>query len=313
MTSKLHTLLGLLICAIVVVSAAADDTKATDPDSGSDSDSKKYSLRYNFQIGETIRWEVLQQTRIRMTISNKTQVSEMVTKSVKLWRIIDVQPDGTATLENSVESVDMRRSTPDTKEVRYNSRTDEQPAPGYEALAQSIGVPVSVLTIDTKGELLKRERKPVMAAAQNEQGQVTIPLPEEAVPVGHAWSFRYEIDQPLDNGTFKKVRLLQTFKLESVKTGIATIDVATRILTPIHDPAVEVKLVQRESSGTVRFDVDAGRVVKQQLDIDRRVVGFTPNSPASSFHHVNRFTETLLTEEPKTASRLKPVKTEKRS
>jgi len=301
-------LIGLVPLAIFAAPACGDDSKAAESQPGSE----KYTLRYSFQPGETIRWEVLQQTRIRMTVSGSTQTSEMVSKSVKAWRVTHVEPDGTATFEHLVESVDMRQKFSGRQEVRYNSQTDEKPAPGFESVAAVVGVPLAVIRMNTRGEILSRERKAVKGAAKNEEGQMTIPLPEEAVPVGHTWSFPYDIDLPLENGTVKKIKTLQTFTLREVKTGVATIEVATKILTPIHDPALEAKLIQREQSGTLRFDIDAGRVLRQQMDIDRRVVGFTSNNPASSLHYLNRFTEILLTEEPKMASRPKSAEAESR-
>ena len=121
---------------------------------------------------------------------------------------------------------------------------------------------------------------------------MTIPLPERPVPVGHTWSFPQDIDVKLNTGGIKKVKARQAVTLESVKTGVATIRVATQILTPIDDPAIESQLIQRESSGTVRFDIDAGRVLSQQMDVDKHVVGF--RGPASSLHYLTRFTEELL-------------------
>lgn len=290
---------GLFVLAMVAARASADDS----PAAPADSDAEKYTLRYQFHPGETVRWEVLQQGRVRTTLNGTTQVAETVTKSVKAWRVKDVEPDGTATFEHLVESVDMRHRFTDRPEVRYRSTTDEQPPPGYENLAQSIGVPIAVVKMDCHGEILDRERKPLKAAAQNNEGLMTIPLPDEPIAAGHAWELPCDVDLPLENGTIKKVKILQKFKLQGVKTGVATIEVGTRILTPLHDPALEAKLIQKEQSGTVRFDLDAGRVLGQQMDLDRRVVGFTPNNPASSLHYVTRFTETLLPDPPDVASR----------
>jgi hypothetical protein len=301
--------LGLLILAVFAARAVADDSRAA----ASDSSSEQYTLRYKFRPGETIRWEVLHQARVRSTVADTTRCSEMVTKSVKAWRVTDVEPDGTATFEHLVESVHMRNKFSDRGEVRYNSETDEEAPVGYEGVAESIGVPLTVAKMSPQGEILHRERKRVKAAAQNQEGLMSIPLPEEAVPVGHTWSLPYDIEVPLENGTVKKVKSLQTFTLESVRTGVATIRVATKILTPIHDPALEAKLIQREQSGTVRFDLDAGRVLSQQMDLDRRVVGFTPTSAASSLHYVTRFTETLLPDEPEIASRPEPPTAGKRN
>ncbi len=299
MRSSWPVLIALVALTILTAPAFADSSQGGE----SRPDSETYLLRYKFHPGETIRWEVLHQARVRTTVSGTTQVAETVSKSVKAWRVTDVEPDGTATFEHSVESVDMRQKFSDREEVRYNSQTDEKPAPGFEALAQSIGVPLAVVTMNAKGEILRRQRKAVRAAAQNKEGQMTLPLPDEAVPVGHTWSLPHTIELPLENGTVKKIKTLQTFKLASVKTGVAAIEMATKILTPIHDPALEAKLIQRESSGTVKLDIDAGRVIGQQTDLDRRVVGFAANNPASSLHYLTRFTEELLPEQPKTAGR----------
>ena len=43
----------------------------------------------------------------------------------------------------------------------------------------------------------------------------------------------------------------------------------------------------------MRFDIDEGRILGQQMDIDKHVVGF--RGDASSIHYVNRFSERLLT------------------
>ena len=180
---------------------------------------------------------------------------------MKAWRVTDVQPDGTATFEHSVERVDMRQKLTGRDEVRYNSQTDAKPPVGFEDVAQSVGVPLSVVTMDAKGKVLHRDRRRKAAtggraaqvAAQSE-GWMTIPLPDEAVPVGHTWSLPQDIDIPLETGGVKRIKAIQQFTLEDVKTGVATIRVSTEILTPITDPAIESQLVQRESSrpGAIR-------------------------------------------------------------
>jgi len=130
---------------------------------------------------------------------------------------------------------------------------------------------------------------------------MSIPLPNEPVPVGHTWSLPVDIDIPLEGGAVKKIKAVQQFTLEEVKTGVATIRVSTDILTLITDPAVESQLIDRETSGRVRFDIDAGRIIGQQMDVDKHVVGF--RGDASSIHHVMRFSEQLLPEQVKTAEK----------
>src|SRR5262249_42858672 len=72
----------------------------------------------------------------------------------------------------------------------------------------------------------------------------------------------------------------------------ATIQIETQIVTPLNDPAIEAQLVQRMTSGSVRFDIEKGRLISQQMDLDRHVIGFS--GAASSMHCVTRFTEQFL-------------------
>lgn len=262
-----------------------------------------YALRYKYTPGETIRWEVEHRSKVRATVSGSTQNTETLSVSMKAWRISEVKPDGTATFEHRVEWVDMRQTLTGRSEVRYDSRTDKTPPPGFESAAKSVGVPLALVTMDPLGKIVKRkDLKPQSSAAPdaqdsspNRESWLTIPLPEEPVPVGHSWSIPQNIDIPLPSGSVKRIQAVQQFKLEEVKTGVAVIRVSTDILTPISDPAIESQLVQREAAGRVWFDIDAGRVLRQEMETDKRVVGF--RGDASSIHYVNRFTERLAKRE----------------
>jgi hypothetical protein len=260
-----------------------------------------YSLGYKFHPGEVLRWKVVHRAKIKTTVSGTTQTAETVSQSVKVWRVKEVSPDGTVTFDNLVENVDMRQNVTGREEVRFNSQTDEKPPAAFEAVARSIGVPISTITLNGQGKVIQREQSQAPAAAPNQDGQITVPLPDHPVAVGESWSFPYEIQVPLADGKVKKVKTVQQFTLAEVKDGVASIQVATQVLTPIHDPAVEAQLIQRASSGSVRFDVEAGRVIGQQMDVDKVVVGF--QGRASSLHYLSRFTEDFLGDETKTASR----------
>ncbi len=252
---------------------------------------EKYLLRYRFEPGQSLRWEVAHRVSIRTSVSGTSKTAETDSRSVKAWRVGEVQPDGTATFDHLVEYVDMRQKLTGCEAVHYDSRRHPEPPEGFRHVAQSVGVTLSVVTMDGCGKIVHRERKEVKAQAKSE-GPMTIPLPEEPIAVGHTWSYPQQIDVQLNTGLLKKVKARQTFTLECVRTGVATIRVATRILTPISDPAVESQLIQRETAGIVRFDINAGRVLSQQMDVDKHVVGF--RGRASSLHYVTRFTERLL-------------------
>jgi hypothetical protein len=257
----------------------------------------KYELRYKFKPGEVVRTEVVHKATVETTIQGTSQTAETRTSSVKTWKIDKVADDGSITFTHLIENIDMWQKMQGRQELRYNSQTDKQPPQGYEDVAKQVGVPLTTITMDAHGKILHREEK--LKQPNTNPTQITMPLPSEAIPVGHKWNMPYAIQLNGNNGGVKKVDLRQQFTLESVATGVATIKVETLVLTPINDPALEAQLIQRMTSGTVKFDIDAGRIIAQLTDLDRRVIGF--NGPASSMHYLTRVEEKMLPAPPQTA------------
>jgi len=280
--------------------AAADPSETRSPASPTE----KYTLRYKFQAGETLRWKVVHRARVETSVSGTSQTAETVTTSTKVWKVQKVEPNGAATFEQLVDNVDMWQKLTGRMEVRYNSQTDKKTPAGFEGVAKSIGVPLSRTTIDPLGKILKREHLVAKPQAEHD-GLLTIPLPESPVALGETWMYPCDIEVPLEHGGIKKIKSRQTFTLEAVTNGTATIRVATQILTPVDDPAIEARLTQRDTGGTVTFDIGAGRVVAQQMDTDKRVIGF--RGEASSLHCRTRFTEELLAQGSQAGDGVKPA------
>lgn len=298
MQARLLFVFGLLTLSATSVAYVSAAQAENSPDS-----SAKHLLRYKFSPGETLRWKVVQQAKVKTTVGGTTQTAETHNRSVKVWRILGADPSGRMKFEHSVESVDMRQTVTGRAEVRYNSTTDKEPPPGFEQAADSVGVLLSIITIDARGIIVDRQNK--RAGLGGVDTQITIPLPTEPVAVGDTWSQTYQTNEKLKSGQVKKVQIRQRFTLAELSLGVATIRVDTHVLTPIDDPALEAQLIQREKKGKIRFDVDAGRVLSQQLDLDKRVVGFAGES--SSLHYTMRFSEELMKPADRTARKAKPV------
>jgi hypothetical protein len=258
--------------------------------------SAKYDLKYKFTTGEVVRTEVIHRATVQSTIDGSTQRAETQSKSIKAWQIKSVGEDGAITFVHRVESIEMWQRMQGREEIRYNSLTDKEPPAGYEDVAKAVGVPLTIATMDCRGKILKRQEK--RAQPVSVSTQMTMPLPEGPIAIGESWSSPVEIEVIKDNLP-KKIQTRQKFTLEKVSADLATISVDYQVLTPVNDPAIEAQLIQRMSSGTVKFDIVAGRVAGQQLDLDRHVIGFS--GAASSMHYVTRFTEEALKAPVKTA------------
>ena len=266
---------------------------------GTQDTAAKVNLRYKFTPGETLETEVVHRTKVKTTVQGTTQTAESQSTSVKVWKITDVTDEGTVTFDHMVARVEMWQRTSGRQKVRYNSDTDTKVPPGYEHVAEAVGVPVSTVTMSARGKIITRKehRDQPMGVST----QMTMPLPERRIAIGESWSSPLEIDVARKDGSIKKIQTRQKFTLGKVADGVATIKVDSQVLTPVHDPAIEAQLIQRLSQGTVRFDIDSGRVLSQQLDLDRHVIGFS--GAASSMHYVTRFTEKLIRPSEKTARR----------
>ncbi|MBX9791271.1 MAG: hypothetical protein K2Y37_20315 [Pirellulales bacterium] len=295
--------LGFMMLAAVPLRAAgpaggATPTGVDAPEAGNGSDAaaestdKTYRLRYRFKAGETIRWQVEHRARVTTTVSGSTQTAETLSRSIKVWRIKELAaaPQPAVVFEHLVENVEMRQKLSGREEVVYNSATDVVPPAGFEQAAQSVGVVLARVTMDLRGIIVQRG-----GAVADAEGQspLTLPLPEEAVPVGHTWYAPSETTVKLKDGQVRTVKLRQRCTLAEVRDGIAKIEVESQIITPIRDqPELEAQLIQRQSSGELQFDIAAGRLLSHRLELDKRVVGFSGEQ--SSLHYVTRFTEELV-------------------
>ena len=127
-------------------------------------------------------------------------------------------------------------------------------------------------------------------------------LPEKPVKIGSTWYEPSELRNRLPDGRVKRVKIRKLYELVKVKTGVATISIKTEVLTPFNDARIQSQLVQQLTDGTIKFDLDAGRILSKQLDWDETVVGF--NGADSLMKYLARFTEELLPAEARTAQRI---------
>lgn len=274
---------------------AADEAPAADGATSptpveSAPDKTTCELRYKCKIGEVLRYEVSHRAAIHSTIDQATQAAQTRTDSIKAWKITDVLPDGAIEFLTVVERVHMVNQLPDKDPTEYDSQRNETPPPGFEDAARSIGVPLSLVRITPFGKLLRRDEK-LKRQAGDDDGPIAVRLPEQPVAIGDTWDEPFELTVTLKTGGTKMIHTRRHYKLARVENGVATIAVDYQVLSPV-DAHIESQLVQRLMDGEVRFDIEAGRVVSQKMDVDKRILGFA--GPTSSMSYLMRMEEKLL-------------------
>lgn len=299
---KLPTRLVPLLFAFLLAATpglgGSASARAQSPDSSAQPETK-YTLRYRFHEGETVRTQVVHQASTETRINGNTQTSKSRSVSTKVWKIKQIDDAGNITFEHMISDVEMSQQSTGRSEVRYNSKTDSEIPKEYEPVAKTVGVKLAEVTITPAGEVVDREGRP--AGLDLGLGPIATPLPKEPVQVGDKWHLPNEVRVRVA-GQVKTIKTRQQFILEKVQTGVATISVRTQVLTPVDDAKVQSQLVQQLTNGKIKFDVDTGRIISKQIDWDETVVGF--NGADSMMEYIARFTEDALSDnQPQTAAR----------
>ena len=256
-----------------------------------------YLLRYKFKEGDSIRWNVVHRIHNETTMKETTIVTDTYSESEKVWKIKKVNSDGSATIENSVAWMNLWQSVTGQNRVSYDSRTDKTPSPCYENMPKMTNTPLAEITLNDRGEIVKREDFfPQTELQLLNPAQLLVPFPERRVLPGDVWSVEKIVYVPKPGSTVFKVKTVQKYLLESVEDDVATISYYTQILTPIHDPKTLAQLVQCRAKGTMTFNIKSGKAEKHVLSLNQNVPHFSGD--ASIVKHKNRSTETLLQEIP---------------
>ncbi len=251
------------------------------------------TLAYKFKPGETFRTKITHLATVDTKVNGVSQVVKTRSVSGKTWQIEKVDEEGNITFTHTVEWVDLWNKVSDRPEVKFDSRTKAEPPPGYENITQSLGKPLATITMNPAGQVIARTdaRKTFNPGI----GDLAVPLPSQSIKIGGKWHLDEEVKLSDEQRRVKIVQVRHQYVLEKVETGVATISVATQSLTPVNDPKFEAQLVQRMQKGTIRFDLDAGRILSRQMDLDETVLGFS--GADSSMQYVARYSEEPLEEE----------------
>jgi hypothetical protein len=254
--------------------------------------SEQVQLQYKFKAGESVRWEVVHLGTTETTISGNTQTSKSRAKSVKVWTIGKVDDEGNMTFTHSVESVNMWQQLTDRPEIRYDSTRDDTAPAEYQAVADTVGKPLTTVTIQPDGSVVDRDS--ASHSSKFGVGNIVMLLPPKPVKLGSQWSEPSEIRARI-GAREKRIKIRKLYTLSKIATGVATITVKTQVLTPVTDPQIESQLMQQLTNGTIKFDIDEGRILSKELNWDKSVVGFS--GADSMMKYLARFTEQLLPQE----------------
>ena len=281
---------GLLL-SVGVSSRADEATVQAEP---------SYLLRYDLKANETLKYQVTHVAKTKTRIRGKDELTNVRSLSTKVWTVKGVDAsNGQMTFEHMVQDTELSQQIGDAEEIRWDSKSGENPPYQFEAVQATLGKPLATVSINGQGQEKERQNH-AGTQANLGMGGLTLPLPATPIKVGDNWAVPRDTHARLPNGEVKKIKVRELYTLKKVQTGVATIEVQSQPITPIEDSKVKSQVVQQLSNGTIKFDIDAGRVLSKQLDWDETVVGF--EGAESMMEYRARLTETLLEEKTEVAA-----------
>ena len=233
---------------------------------------EEYLFRYQLEPGMVIASEVTHLAKTDTKIDSSEQNSHSRTVSQKTWEVTKVE-NGEMTFEYRIVEIDMSQRIGAGNEIRYNSKSGEEPLIQFQAAADSVDKVISTVTIDEQGMIIARsdETNPPNLG----MGDITLPVPKNPIAIGATWEVPRELRIGREDGSVKTVRFRELFRFDKVSAGVATIAVRSEMLTVISEPKEEAQVLQQLSNGTIKFDIDAGRMISKELGWDKVVVGFS--------------------------------------
>jgi hypothetical protein len=261
---------------------------------------EKYLLRYQLNPNEQIHYEVTHAAKTKTRLKGAEGVSQVHTVSQRHWAVAEVVEGQEATFDHIIDAVEMTQQQDDQEEVRWNSDSGDEPPKVFQRVHEQIGKTLATVTVNPRGQELRREDHGGTKATLG-MGSLTLALPENAIAVGESWTVPREVRTRTEDGQVKPIKIREVYTLEKVKTGVATLSLRSEPLTPMSDESIRAQVVQQLSNGTIRFDIDNGRMLSKQLDWDETVVGF--QGANSMMEYRARLTERLVDDVQRTAQR----------
>jgi len=283
---------SLLLLGSSVLGQQTQSSSSADTEQG-----PKILLRYSLHPGEILRYEVTHVAKTKTRINGAEEVSQVHTVTQRHWDVIDATK-AEMTFKHGLDAVVMTQQQGDDPELRWDSESGQEPAPVFQTVADQIGKVIATVTVNERGQETKREDDSGTKASLG-MGSLTLAFPEEPMAIGQSWSVPREVKARLEDGRVEAIKIRELYTLEKVKTGVATLSLRSEPLTPIKDESVRAQVVQQLSEGTIRFDVDNGRMLSKQLDWDETIVGF--RGANSLMEYRARLTEKLVDQVQRTA------------
>lgn len=282
--------------------AAADSGTPT-----TETRSTAWTLRYQFQQGQKLRYQMEQKMTLDANLGERGQtIDRSALRQRRVFTSTSVQEDCSAEFTMQFENVWMQKQVDDNAPVEFESSMKPGEVPlvyqqvahqlkgsatryfltsrGLSKLAKKTPVKVEQASGEKSSEPLVESEsaaKTVQLASsstvtqkeQGDPGSFLATLPEHEVRVGDTWKEQITVTARLQEDVNVEIPILRTFRLESVEDGIASISFVCSIQSRVRSPIVKGQLIQATPRGTIQIDTKRGLMLRRENIYDTSVFG----------------------------------------
>ncbi len=275
MVNRIQLALSLLICCSASIATA------------------QTSLKWKWEQGERLDVQLSQKIENVTTVNKRPIPMDISLEMEMTWRVIGVDSDGGATVEQKIKRLALTLKTPDKPPVEYDSKQPQHSTAARsiaETVGPLVGVPFQfdissagkvesiVWTDESKEAIAKVQANSSVSALLSKDGlakmlQQTSPqLPDEPVEKGHKWSRARKF-----TSAFGEMTQQTTFEFDGAEDRdgrpLALIRVSGDLETETPAKSARGVLKSQELTGSLWFDTQAGRMreatIRQELNSER--------------------------------------------
>lgn len=228
--------------------------------------------RFRWQTGQVLVYRTEHNTVASYVMGDNKSETKTRVQSLKRWQVLGVDNAGVATLQMALQSLVFETTPPTGEPLVFDSTHLDKCTPElrkqYENL---IGLPLAVVRIDGQGKVIEvKESRPGYSAAKYESDPpFKLLLPTESLKADLSWEHAYQITLEPPLGTGEKYPAVQRYACKGIAGNLATVSLTTEVKGTASAQEDQVPLWQMQPEGELVFDVQAGRLQKATLRIDK--------------------------------------------
>jgi hypothetical protein len=247
--------------------------------------------RFRWQQGQVLPYRVEQVTTASEVVEGNKAETTSKLNELKRWQVMAVDAAGVATLQLSLASLRLERTTPGGESLAFDSANPAVGDPQMrEQLSKFVGHVLAVVRVDGQGKVVEvKESKFGPASRFESEPPFVVTLPDAAAAPGQSWVRNYSITLEPPQGTGEKFATVQKYICANADGPAVSIVLATMVQHQPASLADQIPLLQLQPQGKIVFDTQAGRLQRADLRVEKELKGHA--GEGSSYELRSTYTE----------------------